>query len=540
MGVGVLSKSNVTSSVVDRLLSACASQFGIGDDLEWGRLHARELRTAAADLQQGISALQHQQRLVLGLIDERGAYTADGSRDAADWAASHLGLSRRTAVDQLDLGRRLAELPAIAEQAATGALSAEQARPAAQLADAGDEATWADEAPTMGVANLQRRAARRRRPSAVDHAAARSARTFDSWVAGQELRFRGSVPIDGGAALLKSIERAMPDRDPESPATLGQRQADGLLALASASITADADPDRATVVLIAELAAVCDDDPAATTELETGEPVATQTARRLVCDGRLSVLVQDRTGRAVGIGTTARTVTPAMRRALVVRDAQCRFGTCTARRFLHAHHIEHWPAPTVMGNLALVCYEHHHALHEGGWHLTGDPFGELVACTPMVAAASRAFRSVTPPSGWGDPEHGVTTEPRHPGHLIRPLPRHRRLRRFRRRHRARPSAGAGHHRTAPQRSIPPQGAQHHPRSTARPSDPGRTVLHSSRWAPLAIRRSRRGRHRQRRPHPAPRRDRPQASHQRHPRRPVDEIVRSPPLARPPEPNRIAL
>jgi hypothetical protein len=379
MGVGVLSKSNVTGSVVDHVLRACASQFGIGDDLEWGRLHARELRTAAADLQQGISALQHQQRLVLGLIDERGAYTADGSRDAADWAASHLGLSRRTAVDQLDLGRRLAELPAIAEQAATGALSTEQARPAARLAEAGDEATWADEAPTMGVANLQRRAARRRRPSAADHAAARSARTFDSWVAGQELRFRGSVPIDGGAALLKSIERAMPDRDPESPATLGQRQADGLLALASASITADADPDRATVVLIAELAAVCDDDPAATAELETGEPVATQTARRLVCDGRLSVLVQDRTGQAVGIGTTARTVTPAMRRALVVRDGQCRFGTCTARRFLHAHHIEHWPAPTAMGNLALVCYEHHHALHEGGWHLTGDPFGELVA-----------------------------------------------------------------------------------------------------------------------------------------------------------------
>jgi hypothetical protein len=32
-----------------------------------------------------------------------------------------------------------------------------------------------------------------------------------------------------------------------------------------------------------------------------------------------------------------------------------------------------------MGNLAMVCYEHHHALHEGGWNLTGDPFGELVA-----------------------------------------------------------------------------------------------------------------------------------------------------------------
>jgi hypothetical protein len=234
----------------------------------------------------------------------------------------------------------------------------------------------------MGVGSLRRRAARARRPAAADHAAARAARIFESWTAGQELRFKGSVPVDDGATLLKAIERSMPDRDPQHPATLGQRHADGLLALASAKVADDADPDRATVVLVAELAAVCDDDPAATAELETGEPLATETARRLVCDSRLSVLVQDRDGRAVGISSTARTVPPALRRALIVRDGRCRFGDCTARRFLHGHHIDHWPAPTEMGNLALVCYQHHHALHEGGWTLTGDPFGELVAVHP--------------------------------------------------------------------------------------------------------------------------------------------------------------
>ena len=174
----------------------------------------------------------------------------------------------------------------------------------------------------------------------------------------------------------------MPECDPNHPATLGQRQADGLLALASVRVADDADPDRATVVLIAELAAVCDDDPSATAELETGEPLATETARRLVCDSRLSVLVQDAAGRAVGLGTTQRTVTPALRRALMVRDGHCRFGDCTARRFLHGHHIDHWPADTEMRNLALICYQHHHAVHEGGWTLTGDPFGSLIAVHP--------------------------------------------------------------------------------------------------------------------------------------------------------------
>ena len=61
---------------------------------------------------------------------------------------------------------------------------------------------------------------------------------------------------------------------------------------------------------------------------------------------------------------------------------QCPSRTLNARRFLHGHHIVHWPAPTEMGNLALVCYQHHHSLHEGGWTLTGDPSGQLVATHP--------------------------------------------------------------------------------------------------------------------------------------------------------------
>ena len=354
MSVGEMSIT-ITSAesglLVAGVLEVCSAQFGLEADLEWGRLNGRGLRGAAEGLQRAIAALQHQQRRVLGLIDERKAFAAEGSRDAADWAADKLGLSRQAVNDQLNVARKLELLPALAEQAAAGNLSAEQAKPAVELAESATDAVWAGSAPTMGVSTLQRRAARTRRPGAADHVAARNVRIFESWTAGQELRFRGSVPVDEGAGLLKAIERSMPDRDPNHPATLGQRQADGLLALASVRVAEDADPDRATVVVIAELAAVCDDDPAATAELETGQPLATETARRLVCDSRLSVLVQDKTGRAVGVSTTQRTVTPALRRALTVRDGHCRFGDCTARRFLHGHHINHWPAATAMSRL---------------------------------------------------------------------------------------------------------------------------------------------------------------------------------------------
>jgi hypothetical protein len=378
-----------SASLVGTVLSASACRFGLDESLEWGRLDNAGLRAAAVEVQKAVAALQHQQRRILALIDDRKAYTAVGSRDAADWAAGQLGVSRKTASDDLDVAKKLEELPALADKAAAGELGSEQVKPAVDLAATaaanGDEradTTWATNAPAMGVDALKRRAAKARRPGAADHAAARAVRSWRSWTVGQEVRFAGSAPIDDGARLLKAIERAMPERDPANPATLEQRQLDGLLALASAAIADDADPDRATIVAIVELAAVCDDDPHATAELETGEPLATETARRLVCDSRLSVLVQDREGRAVGIGTTARTVTPALRRALAARDGHCRFGDCTSRRFLHGHHIHHWPAPTVMSNLALVCYSHHHALHEGGWTLTGNPDAQLTAIHP--------------------------------------------------------------------------------------------------------------------------------------------------------------
>ncbi len=296
-----------SSGLVADVLSLCASRFGLDADLEWGRLGAGDLGTAVEDLQRVISAVEHQQRRVLTLVDERRAHTADGSRDTADWSADKLGVSRRAAADRIALGHKLAKLPALADKAARGELSSEQAKPVAEMADQSTDQAWADAAPGMGVAALQRRAAKQRRPGATDHVAARAARVFNSWTVGHELRFSGSVPRDDGAKLLKAIERAMPDRVAGDSTTMGQRQADGLLALASVTIAEDQDPDRATVVVIAELAAICDDDPSATAELETGEPLATETARRLICDSRMSRAGagSSRTGRSGSVPPNA-------------------------------------------------------------------------------------------------------------------------------------------------------------------------------------------------------------------------------------------
>jgi hypothetical protein len=331
-GVGV----RVVDRLVHDVIRCVGESFGVVDagetaalpGLEWGRCDAAGLRTAAKALQRLLGAIEHQQRGVLGLIEERRAFTDIGARDVVEWATVELGMSRGRAVDQVQIGQQLEGLPQLERAAAQGSLTTEQAKPAAKLAGEDGDGMWARNAPQLPVSTLQRRAAKRRRPPATDHVAARKARHFQSWERGQELHYRGSLPIDEGRRLLAAIERAMPPREvvgDAEPLSLDQRRADGLSALARAQLATDTDPDRATIAAIVELAAVCDDDPQATAELEDSQPLATETARRLVCDSRVQVIVQDRSGVAVGVGTTSRTVSPGMRRAVNRRDGRCRF-----------------------------------------------------------------------------------------------------------------------------------------------------------------------------------------------------------------------
>jgi uncharacterized protein DUF222/HNH endonuclease len=103
-------------------------------------------------------------------------------------------------------------------------------------------------------------------------------------------------------------------------------------------------------------------------QLEEGSTLHPETARRLACDASV-VRIIERDGRPLSVGRRTRSVPPALRRALQSRDHCCRFPGCTQRRFLHAHHIEHWAhgGPTELDNLVQLCRFHHRLVHEGGY-----------------------------------------------------------------------------------------------------------------------------------------------------------------------------
>ena len=197
-----------------------------------------------------------------------------------------------------------------------------------------------------------------------------------------EFRLRAVLPAAEGAVVARALERIAVGTGPDPQTGLfasGPAQwADALVELASARLGADADPDRATVVVHVDAADLAAGRGAA--ELEHAPSIPMELARRLACDCRLEVVAEGAAG-PVGIGRASRTVPGWLLRHLRHRDGGCAFPGCGRRRYLHAHHIRHWAdgGPTDAGNLLLVCLRHHKLLHERGWSIAGSPGGPDLA-----------------------------------------------------------------------------------------------------------------------------------------------------------------
>ena len=143
-----------------------------------------------------------------------------------------------------------------------------------------------------------------------------------------------------------------------------------------------------------------DGDWAAT--LEDGSRVSAETFRRVACDCGLVAMGRD--GEALNIGRRARTIPPAIRRALMLRDKGCAFPGCTHTSFLHGHHVEHWlhGGKTSLENLVMLCTFHHHMVYEGGWTVTAGADGVFTFRSPAgwLLAPEPPRELVTDGVGW--------------------------------------------------------------------------------------------------------------------------------------------
>ncbi|TAK69663.1 MAG: DUF222 domain-containing protein [Actinomycetota bacterium] len=96
-------------------------------------------------------------------------------------------------------------------------------------------------------------------------------------------------------------------------------------------------------------------------------------ARRLACDAGIVPVVLGSAGVPLDLGRATRTVSGGQRKAVWLRDQHCRFPGCD-RGIAEVHHIVEWSrgGKTDLANLLGLCLRHHHAVHEGGWRLSGS------------------------------------------------------------------------------------------------------------------------------------------------------------------------
>jgi hypothetical protein len=143
--------------------------------------------------------------------------------------------------------------------------------------------------------------------------------------------------------------------------------------------------------------------------VEVGLRVSAAAVRRLACDADLLPVVLGTAGDVLDVGRTARLVTPAIWKALLARDGQCRFPGCTRPPVgCDAHHIVSWldGGPTSLDNLVLLCRAHHTAIHHTPWRVRLNPLDRHPEFLPPGSTRptrTRPRHPHPPPGGAGPP-----------------------------------------------------------------------------------------------------------------------------------------
>jgi hypothetical protein len=330
-----------------------------------------------------VSSAERDLLALVAEIDRQHAWHDDGARDTAHWLSMRYGISAWKADRWIVAGHALERLPRLSEALATGALGIDKTVELARFATPEREADLIRWGRGVSCATVRRRGELEARVTREQVIEPERDRRLSWWWSdeGRRLGLEGELPAAQGAIVVRALER-MADSIPAMPGeedawSADARRADALVALASARIADDPDPDRATVVVHAQVDATTGELRCG--ELEDGPAIHRETVERLLCSARSQTVIEDRSGNVLGLGRMSREPSAWMVRQVRYRDRGCRFPGCGARRFTEAHHITWWSrgGRTDLDNLLLICSFHHRLVHEHGWGIERDSSGEV-------------------------------------------------------------------------------------------------------------------------------------------------------------------
>jgi hypothetical protein len=358
-----------------------------------------ELAAQITELAGHLNAANRRWLALIAEFDRRKGWNDGLTQSCAHWLNWQCGIDIGTAREKVRVAHALERLPSIGAAMGRGELSYSKVRALTRVACPATEQVLLMVA-LHGTAHHVETVVRQFRRvqetaemsrEARQHAGRRLTYAYDD---DGSLVIKARLPAETGAIVLAALEAAMSDLplpddrqrqldvsaetrragaaafldDSPAPST---RRADALGLLAESFLkhgaAALSSGERNHVVvhvdsesLRARSAGRC--------ELEHGPAVPLETARRLACDASVVRIVENDAGEPLDVGRKARSIPPALRRALQSRDQGCVFPGCTHRRYVDGHHIRHWAdgGETKLSNLVSLCRFHHRAVHEGG------------------------------------------------------------------------------------------------------------------------------------------------------------------------------
>jgi hypothetical protein len=362
------------------------------------REQSERLGAEITELCSYIYAAEHRFLTLIRKFDEQQGWAWLGFHSCAHWLNFNCGMGMHTARERVRVAHALGKLPKIDARFATGALSYSKVRAMTRIADENNEDYLLMIAKHGTAYHVEKLVSKYRRVVRLNDAeAARTA--YDNrqlsyyYDHDGSLVIKGRFPAEQGALIVKALEMAMDKNfadvpaetsDSAEPEPIATRRADALAEVAETYMNSEPVPnataDRYQVVVhvVGErraATALPQDDP----HIEDGPHVPAETSRRIACDCSLLGIREDENSEPLSIGRKTRSIPPAMRRALRIRDGGCRFPGCTHDRFVDGHHIEHWAdgGETSLDNLVLLCRRHHHLVHEGGFACEKTTDGEI-------------------------------------------------------------------------------------------------------------------------------------------------------------------
>jgi hypothetical protein len=337
-------------------------------------------------------------------FDKQGGWVGPGLKSCAHWLNWKCGMSLGSARERVRVARALPSLPLISSIFRKGEISYSKVRAMTRVATPENEAALLQVAlhGTASHVETQVRLYRKvKRIEALEEENLRHGHRELSWYIDDDgyWVFRGRFTAEQGAMLQKALEAAgdqlfeeqqnVPEDvsaeidaniplDSTSPEPVSQRRADQLARVVEGFL-AGVDGDRPVndlsggdkymVNIHTEIETLKEDGDGAESDIEDRGNVPAETSRRMACDCSIVHWHDNAQGEPLDIGRKTRSIPPAIRRALKRRDQGCRFPGCTCKRYVDAHHIQHWAdgGETCMDNLVLLCRVHHRLVHEGGY-----------------------------------------------------------------------------------------------------------------------------------------------------------------------------